>query len=245
LKSPINESTTIKLSTRVTYTMTTTNPPHPYYPTTLSLPTYTPPTLSLTTLLATALILATALVLLTWTLTVHLSPPHLPAARKASATWFLASGLLHLHFESHYLRYRRTLPARTDLLSQLWKEYALSDSRYLLPDGHAFVAGIESLTVAVVGPLCLLAFWSSVRDAPHRDPVRLLVCCLHAFCCALYFVTEMLEGGKHCRPEPRYYWGYFVACNLPWIIVPGVLGWRAFARLKKAVVLAEGRRKKA
>jgi cholestenol delta-isomerase len=29
-----------------------------------------------------------------------------------------------------------------------------------------------------------------------------------------------MSGVSHSRPEPLYFWGYFVGMNAPWIIVP-------------------------
>jgi hypothetical protein len=54
-------------------------------------------------------------------------------------------GLLHLHFEGYYIKYRHDLASRTDIVAEVWKEYALSDSRYLSKD--PFVVSIEALTV--------------------------------------------------------------------------------------------------
>lgn len=117
---------------------------HPYFPTTLEIPNYTPPTHALPTLLALFGLIAGAIITLGITVTNYLNP-QFPARRKVAAAWFLLSGLLHIHFEGYFIKHRYTLAARSDLFADLWKEYALSDSRYLVTDG--FVVAIETLTV--------------------------------------------------------------------------------------------------
>ncbi|KAI5776577.1 Emopamil binding protein-domain-containing protein [Geopyxis carbonaria] len=215
--------------------MATPHPPHPYYPPTLSLPDYVPPTLSplvLCAAMGAALTLAAA----TGWMAMGVLNPRLSRSEKAAASWFLISALLHLHFESHFLRYRHTLASSLSLPSQLWKHYALSDSRYLSND--AFVVGIEQLTVAIIGPLCLLTWAASVRQSAWRHPARVVVCVLHAYGCALYFVT----GRGQCRPEWWFWWVYLVGMNVPWIVVPAVLGGRSVRAMVAALEEVEARR---
>lgn len=47
--------------------------------------------------------------------------------------------------KGYFIVYHSSLQARTDFPAQLWKEYALSDSRYLSED--IFVLAIENITV--------------------------------------------------------------------------------------------------
>ncbi|KAF8541264.1 Emopamil-binding protein [Trichophaea hybrida] len=167
--------------------------------------------------------------------------PTLTTRAKATASWFLYCGLLHIHFEGYFVKHRRTLSSRTDFVGELWKEYSLSDSRYLLNgkgEGE-FVLGIEALTVILLGPLCLLTFLAIVLDSPKRHPARLLACCCHLYGVMLYFVTAAVGGNKHCRPEFLYFWVYYVGCNLPWLVVPAVLGWRSFKAITEAVETQE------
>jgi len=62
----------------------------------------------------------------------------------------------------------------------------------------------------------------------------------------LYFVTAAVGGNKHCRPEALYFWVYYVGCNVPWLVVPAMLGWRSFKAITEVVEEKEvsgGRRK--
>jgi len=121
---------------------------HPYYPPTLSLPAYTPPIYTPTILISIFSILSVLVLSLAWQLMTIVNPS-LTTRAKATASWFLYCGLLHIHFEGYFVKYRNSLASRSDLVGELWKEYALSDSRYLLRgkgEGE-FVLGIEVLTV--------------------------------------------------------------------------------------------------
>jgi cholestenol delta-isomerase len=62
----------------------------------------------------------------------------LPALTKTGA-------FLHLFFEGYFVVYHASIPASQSIFAQLWKEYALSDSRYVVSD--PFMLCIESLTV--------------------------------------------------------------------------------------------------
>lgn len=55
-----------------------------------------------------------------------------------------------MQLSGYFLVYHATLLSRIDLPAQLWKEYAISDSRYL--SGDTFVLAIERITVVRVNP---------------------------------------------------------------------------------------------
>lgn len=56
-----------------------------------------------------------------------------------------AAGTLHCFFEAYFVSHHSAMGPAQDILGQLWKEYALSDSRYLISD--PFVVSIETITV--------------------------------------------------------------------------------------------------
>lgn len=53
-------------------------------------------------------------------------------------------GCIHLFFEGYFAYNFRSMGNKQDLFGQLWKEYSLSDSRYLTKD--AFVLCMETIT---------------------------------------------------------------------------------------------------
>jgi hypothetical protein len=109
-----------------------------------------------------------------------------------------------------------------DVFAQLWKEYALSDSRYLT--SSTFVLAAEGLTVVLLAPLSYLMVFLIVTASPYRTAVQIMVCFGHMYSDTLYYATSGLDyylhGVNHCRPEAYYFWVYYVAMNGVWIIVP-------------------------
>jgi cholestenol delta-isomerase len=55
--------------------------------------------------------------------------------------------------------------------------------------------------------------------------VQALVSTGHIYGDVLYFATtvfdEIYSGKVYCRPEPFYFWVYFVLMNAVWIVIPG------------------------
>lgn len=60
------------------------------------------------------------------------------------------AGCIHLFFEGHFVVNHKTLASGQSLFSQLWKEYSLSDSRYLTSD--AFLVYMEGITAVCSQP---------------------------------------------------------------------------------------------
>ncbi|KYK61786.1 hypothetical protein DCS_02930 [Drechmeria coniospora] len=137
---------------------------------------------------------------------------------------FLIGAFLHIVFEGYYIYHRTDIAGQQSALAQLWKEYALSDSRYLTSD--VFTVCIETITVYVWGPLCLLTSAAILGDSPFRHVSQAVVCTAHLYGVALYYATSWTDyrfhGTEHSRPEFLYYWVYYIGFNLPWVIVPAV-----------------------
>jgi cholestenol Delta-isomerase len=109
-----------------------------------------------------------------------------------------------------------------DLFAQLWKEYALSDSRYLTSD--TFVLSAEAMSVVFLGSLAWLMVYLICVSSPYRHPVQIMICIGHLYSDMLYYATAMLDYYQHgidyCRPESYYFWVYYFGMNFVWIIVP-------------------------
>ncbi|KAJ1959465.1 hypothetical protein GGI12_004323 [Dipsacomyces acuminosporus] len=132
--------------------------------------------------------------------------------------WFVLCGALHCGFELYYVLHFTTINASTDILASLWKEYAKSDSRYLAQVPLVLI--LECITVFFVGPMCWLTVHGIYARSALRHVSQLVVCVLHLYSVALYYGTELIAPESNCRPEPLYYYGYFVAMNAPWVLVP-------------------------
>jgi cholestenol delta-isomerase len=126
-----------------------------------------------------------------------------------------------------------------DFFGQLWKEYALSDSRYLTSD--TLVLCMETVTVVSIssreicsvmlimpqllwGPLCFGVAYSILYNRSLRHPLQIIVCMAHLYGDTLYFATSLYDdhvhGRPYCRPEPFYFWVYYFFMNFIWIVVP-------------------------
>jgi cholestenol delta-isomerase len=55
------------------------------------------------------------------------------------------AGSLHCFFEGYFMIHHDHMASAQDLFGQLWKEYALSDSRYMTSD--TLVLCMETITV--------------------------------------------------------------------------------------------------
>ncbi|KAI6092367.1 Emopamil binding protein-domain-containing protein [Hypoxylon rubiginosum] len=196
-------------------------PTHPYYPVGVTIPGYEPneapvPVLlaSLGGMLAFALLGASVIALKV--------NPKLSKSSLALFCWFVLNGCLHCFFEGYFVFNHATLASSQNVFAQLWKEYALSDSRYLT--SNFFMLSIETITTFILGPLCFANAIAIVRGSSSRHALRIVACVAHLYGVALYYGTSLSEtyytGLSHSRPEPLYFWGYYVGFNAPWVIIP-------------------------
>lgn len=153
------------------------------------------------------------------------------------------AGSIHLFFEGYFITNHKEIASRSDFFAQLWKEYALSDSRYMTSD--PFLLSIETWTVVrlslftvtssihstdhlnqlLISSLCFLTALCLTTSSPYTHPLKALVSSMHCYGNILYFSTSLLEEGKsgivYYRPEWLYFWVYFVGMNGIWFVVPG------------------------
>ncbi|KAK7751642.1 hypothetical protein SLS62_006468 [Diatrype stigma] len=199
-------------------------PQHPYYPEGVAIPGYEPNELPVHVLSA-AMAGMLGFALLGSSAAARWANPHLSKTDLAVFCWFVLS-------------------SSQSLFAQLWKEYALSDSRYLTSD--YFMLSVESITVLFWGPLCFLCALTTALPGgrPLRHPLRILACMAHLYGVALYYATSLCElyftGRSHSRPEPIYFWGYYVGFNLPWVIVPAVILGSSLAAVTRAFRALDG-----
>ncbi|PNY27073.1 3-beta-hydroxysteroid-Delta(8), Delta(7)-isomerase [Tolypocladium capitatum] len=194
--------------------------PHPYFPPAAIIPGFAPNESSLTRLLPLFGCTVAAVVAAAYCLALR-SRSRLRPVDRFAAAWFALCESLRLH-QGYYIYNRTSVAGLQDPFAQLWKEYALSDSRYLTSD--IFTVCVETITVFVWGPLCALTVLAVVRGSPTRHVSQVVVCTAHLYGVALYYATNWTEhrftGVAYSRPEFRYFWVYYVGFNLPWVIVP-------------------------
>ncbi|EHY60465.1 hypothetical protein HRR83_000224 [Exophiala dermatitidis] len=151
--------------------------------------------------------------------------PKLRKQDKFMVLWFCLTGVIHLFFEGYFAYNHTRMGSARDLFGQLWKEYALSDSRYLTSD--PFVLCMETITALFWGPLSFLMVYFIVTAHPLRYPVQAVVSLGQIYGDVLYYATCMFDhyykSLTYCRPEAYYFWFYFFFMNFIWIVIPGLL----------------------
>lgn len=150
-------------------------------------------------------------------------------------------GCIHLFFEGYYAINQAQMGSLQTLFGQLWKEYALSDSRYLTQ--NAFVLCMESITAVSTrpvscinmrrltlfqfawGPMCFCVAAMIALRHPLRHPLQAMVSLGQIYGDVLYYATSMFDhymlGVTYSRPEAYYFWGYYFLMNFFWIVIPG------------------------
>lgn len=199
-------------------------PGHPYFPPDADIPHYIPNASPVQELLVRfASLLGITIFTALWLATRF--NPHMRSSDKFVLGWFILCGSLHCFFEGYFVLNHAHLASSNDLFAQLWKEYALSDSRYLTSD--PFMICVETITVIVWGPLCFATAVSICRGGSLRYPLQIIVSLAHLYGVALYYstcyVNEKYKGLVYSRPEFLYFWVYYVGFNAPWVFVPAAI----------------------
>ncbi|KAM3502389.1 hypothetical protein MY11210_009084 [Beauveria gryllotalpidicola] len=208
-------------------------PSHPYYPLDAVLAGYQPNAVALPTVLALFGSLAAAVVLVAYAAAARQS-----LEDRLAAAWFALCAFLHLCFEGYFIYFKGELVGQHTLFAMVWKEYALSDSRYLT--GDIFTLCIETITVFAWGPLSLFTTLAIIFRSPSRHFLQVLVCMAHLYGVLLYYSTNWADyrftGVSYSRPEFLYYWVYYVGFNAPWFFVPLGLLHDSWSKITSAIV---------
>ncbi|KAL7930965.1 Emopamil-binding protein [Trichoderma chlorosporum] len=218
---------------------------HPYYPLGVSIPNYRPNDLPLSRSLPVFGTLVGAVVVSAYLLAGSGSGSRrrVRSVDRFAASWFALCGFLHIAFEGYYILHRTSISGESTLFAQLWKEYALSDSRYLTSD--IFTVCVETITVFAWGPLSLITLLCICANHPSRHVFQIIVCVAHLYGVALYYATNWAEqrfhGVSYSRPEFLYFWIYYVGFNAPWAVVPFFLLADSYSRIVTAFRALHGK----
>ncbi|KAL4863589.1 hypothetical protein BDV12DRAFT_177345 [Aspergillus spectabilis] len=197
---------------------------HSYYPVGVAIPNYVPNERSTLTLVSTFAVACMANLAVTSSIATKLNP-RIRKTELATVLWFALCGSIHLILEGYYAFNFATLASEQTLLAQLWKEYSLSDSRYLT--NNSFVMCMEVITSVCWGPLSFLLAGLIVTENAFRHPLQIIISVGQLYGNVLYYGTCAFEflvnGVEYSRPEIYYFWGYFVFLNAFWVVIPLVL----------------------
>jgi cholestenol delta-isomerase len=120
---------------------------HPYYPLRLTLPRLVKNELSAQVLneqFGTAIISLCAVAFLLTFIGRRIS-----FVDRLCFVWFILCGCIHTILEGYYCLNHKVIVSSNTLLAQVWKEYAIADSRYLTSEPT--VLSIECLTAVCLG----------------------------------------------------------------------------------------------
>ncbi|KAF7930705.1 uncharacterized protein EAE98_001996 [Botrytis deweyae] len=197
---------------------------HPYYPLEMEIASYLANEWTVPTLLSIFFGACAVLFLCTRTFVAR-SYPHLPSTEKAAIWWLVLSGAIHLFFEGYFSLHHTKIIKDQQLLGQLWKEYALSDSRYLTSD--PFVLCMETVTAFLWGPMCFTVAAFIATRHPLRHPLQIIVTVGQIYGLVLYYATHTFDyyhkEVNYSRPEFLYFWFYYFFMNFLWMVFPGML----------------------
>ncbi|CAG8947215.1 unnamed protein product [Penicillium salamii] len=188
---------------------------HNYYPPSIELPHFVDNESPVIPLILRFGVLWAAVIVGSYSLITHLRPTYKLSDRIAFV-WMCLTGFIHLFFEAHFVIYHESLAGRQGLFDQLWKEYSLSDSRYLTSD--AFLISMEAVTAFCWGPLAFLIAYCIAVQHPMRHALQIIVSLGQVYGDVLYYATSLLDV-SYCRPEGYYFWFYYFFFNFIWVVV--------------------------
>ena len=223
---------------------TNTSPTHPYWPRHLRLDNFVPNDCPTRHILAGLFSVSGVLVVATWLLSGRAAVIPLGTWRRLSLCWFAVCGFIHLVIEGWFSLYHADLLGDQAILSQLWKEYAKGDSRYILNDN--FMICMETVTAYLWGPLSLWVVIAFLRPQPLCFVLQLVVSVGQVYGDVLYFLTEYRDGFQHGElGHPLYFWFYFVFLNALWLVLPGLLILDSIKQLAHAQSILDAKAPKA
>ncbi|KAL9944892.1 hypothetical protein D7B24_009410 [Verticillium nonalfalfae] len=215
-------------------------PIHPFHPLDAIVNDYVENTMSTLTILTIFASTCVAILLPTLLLIRRLRP-NLSTGDVSTAMWFIVSGSIHLGLEGYFSIHSARMGPSLTVLGQLWKEYALSDSRYLTQD--SFVVCMETVTAFVWGPMCFLCAAAIVLRHPARHSLQGIISLGQLYGVILYYATfeydNVVWGRDYSRPENYYYWGYYVFLNAFWFFIPLTLILRSAVASTRAIATVQ------
>ncbi|KAK7422795.1 hypothetical protein QQX98_001356 [Neonectria punicea] len=208
---------------------------HPFFPLDVAISRYAPNSISGPVLVGYFAV-GCSFIFLTTLLLIQRSRSNLSRGDTLATLWFALCGCIHSFFEGYFALNFLDMASQMDLFGQLWKEYSLSDSRYMTQD--SFVVCMETMTAVLWGPLSFLCAYYIVTGHPLRHPLTIIISVGQIYGDILYYATcsfsSLVFKVVYCRPEDFYFWMYYVLCNAFWIVIPGTLTTQSIIACKRA-----------
>ncbi|KAH1593934.1 hypothetical protein KXX34_002601 [Aspergillus fumigatus] len=208
---------------------------HYYYPPTIRLPHYSANETSVLSLITQFGFLWAAVLGIAF-IVIRRTRPTVSRSDQLSFIWMCLTGFIHLFFEAYFVTHHESLAGAQQLFGQLWKEYSLSDSRYLTSD--AFLVSMEAVTAFCWGPLAFFIAYCIAVQHPLRHALQLIMSTGQVYGDVLYYATSLFDlyfhGVIFCRPERYYFWFYYFFMNFIWIAIPSYHVYQSVVEITRA-----------
>lgn len=99
--------------------------------------------------------------------------------------------------------------------------------------GDAFIVTMEAFTAFVEGPACWAIAYGMATTKAWRYPLMMLTSFGQFYGCLLYFLTSYYTELRDIRPEPLFFYFYFLIINLFWIVVPVAVCTHAWVKVTR------------
>ncbi|OLY83778.1 3-beta-hydroxysteroid-Delta(8),Delta(7)-isomerase [Smittium mucronatum] len=216
---------------------------HPYYPKEAILDGYTASTRSSLEILVYLGLMIASVIATSIALTFRHSKKNstdrsrIGSVDKFAVGWFAVCAFIHFCIEGYFVYNHKTLASQTGLFPDLWREYSLSDSRYLTSD--PFTVIMEAITATFDTVMALLTVYGILNGSSFRHVAQFACSLAQLYGNVLYLSTNYFEGFKYTHPHGYYFWFYFVFMNSFWIFFPIFFAIHSWTHLTKAVSIAD------
>ena len=118
--------------------------------------------------------------------------------------------------ELYWVAFWHEIPARTDLMAQLYRVYGHADVGYY-GGVTSFEIGLESFHVLISQPLHLLLIYAILRGLPYRYPLQLGLGSYVCYSTVLFLTAKYMSGYAQMPVHDVGSQLTLHLANLPWI----------------------------
>ena len=118
--------------------------------------------------------------------------------------------------ELYWLVFWREIPARTDIMAQLYRAYGQADVGYY-GAVTSFEVSLESFHVLISQPLHLLLIYAILRGFPWRYPLQLGLASYVCYSTVLFLTAKYMSGYAQMPVHDVASQLMLHLANLPWI----------------------------
>lgn len=211
---------------------------HPYIPSDMKLPGFTPIQLPMSTVVGIYVLISVFAVLIVWVASGWIRK--LSKFERILMCWWIFTGLTHIFLEGYFV-FSPEFYKHNFYLDEVWKEYSKGDSRYAARNSG--VVSIEGITAVLVGPAALLTLYAIAAKKSWRYLLQLVLSVAQLYGTFIYFVTAVLDGDNFAA-SPFYYFWYYIFCNSFWVVIPTAIIIHCWKKINAAVQAQEQQKAK-